>query len=113
MRILVLTFLAEFGFEADVREDAVVLAVRQAGSHALGAISIPLDPQRVVGDADMGGVICAGGDKAEAPGVEQLTPHHAGEPGFTLSLAVRPTQGAKTRLGRIAAVHGSKYIVAL
>ena len=44
---------SEVGLDVHVREDDVVRRIGQARCHALGAVVVPLDPQRVVGDSDM------------------------------------------------------------
>ena len=77
----------------------------------VGAVGISLDAQGVVGDADMGGVVGAGGDDAVAAGIEQLASHQAGQPGFAFALAVGPAQGAQAGFGGIAAVDGSQGVV--
>lgn len=43
----------------------------------------------------MGGIVRAGGDHSEIPGVQEFPSDHTGQPGFTFSHAIRAAERAE------------------
>ena len=98
---------AEPGAEVHLGEDAFI-GIALA---AVPAVSIPLDSQRVIADAQGRHLARTRGDVPKFSRVENLASPQGGEPGFTFAFASGIAKRAEAGFTRIASVGGAEGIV--